>query len=475
MLPRWALYSVSTTSWTLYAVAAPRIYADLQFRPGMFNDSVAGGTHSEKELERLAVWSSERIAPLVRTCSVVLYGSKDVSLRLEKRTLTDATFEAISRFVNVQTLLCHFSGRVVELYGLRLDNLKRLETLRILGGQLKPAVRLPDYRLRVQHFVFNDNHPVWRLPGRPAAVDDAIPSRLSLLDPRTLRTLELSSSTPEAFFSAEDTGTFASLRTLRLTFLGGAALSHVRACLAPFPALRELSVHLDNGAFASMANDLRPGDKPAPLPCLDRYTGPAAVRPLFSALKASPAEVIITSLPYPARLAFVLTAFRVEGARPDMITTLHLCEVFRSAELMGYSGPGAPETGRATVLEDIVAACPRLANLTLEFFTDEGSTLPEGPADPDNTLTHQLRALVNDRLHRLLSSCAPALQTATIRWNVWPSDKVLVPFLPDFVRGLSASTPSRSTWNAPSWSPIVRFQRRLGRQFVNWEGSKAPV
>jgi hypothetical protein len=172
-----------------------------------------------------------------------------------------------------------------------------------------------------------------------------------MLDPVRLRSLELSPFHPfglENFLGDGSTmSVFYNLRTLRLT-LRSTAFTRVHASVAPFPAIRELIVHV-NGACRA---DAIPTTSLASH--LERYRGPAVLLPLVLAC-SGPEELIVTH----GTAAEVLEALQT-ARHPDFITAL-------SMRVKLYT-----DVRTSTVLQDILVLCPCLSRLTLEISSDGG-------------------------------------------------------------------------------------------------------
>lgn len=226
-----------------------------------------GGTCLQRELERLAFWSSDRIAPHVRTCYIALFRAS-ITLDPVPSPFVAALFEAVSRFTNLRHLSCNFAMVMVELPALRVENLSHLETLQIHGPRLSWPNRPTAFGIRVPNFSYTE-------VGIPA--DESRLSCFAMLNPTALRCLELSAGRGRGLehFLGDKAAIAAcrNLHTLRIAFKD-TDFTRIHACIAPFPALRELTVEL-KGTFRA---DAMPSTPLAPL--LDRYKGPVELLPL---------------------------------------------------------------------------------------------------------------------------------------------------------------------------------------------------
>ncbi|KAJ7479660.1 hypothetical protein FB451DRAFT_1448799 [Mycena latifolia] len=377
-LPRRTLSNVAGVSRLLHALAAPLRFAKFQYHPGIYTEDVGSGTRLKHEVARLAFWSSAHIAPLVRTCVVALYrGPID-----PPSPLVAALFTTVSTFTNLRFMTFNCPAILLELPMLRVEALQHLHKLHLHGARLvRPAAALNFKPLKVAHFAYTDMHPL------PSDLRSCLP----MLDPSTLRTLELASDRvqssagpgPTDFLNdAQAMGACLSLHTLRLS-LAHTDFTRLHAAVAPFPALRTLHIEIAGSCRA----DVLPPRTPM-APYLRTYRGPATLLPLVLP-GAQPARLALTS----GRAAEVRDALR--GAGPECaawLTSLEMSVVLHADVLDGR------------VLQELLALCPRLAYLALVVSSDEDHPLPE---------TEALCARLADALR-----LPRALETVAFRWRL---------------------------------------------------------
>ncbi|KAF8193955.1 hypothetical protein K438DRAFT_1969246 [Mycena galopus ATCC 62051] len=341
-LPRAYLSDVSSLSHFFRDLSAPLQFSSFRFHPGVQVETCASGTRFRWELDRLAFWSSDTIAPLVRKCFISLYCTSIMIDPGESSPLGAAVFEAVSRFKNLRLLSCNLGYRPLELTGLRVAELVHLQRIEINAGRLTPPHDPPAPRLEIAHFSYTDmpNLPLYR------------PPCISMLDPARLCSLELSPLHPRSFEHFFGDGSplalFHNLATLKITFRN-TDFTSIHAAIAPFPAIRALIVHVDGSCRADAV--------PAALlaPHLDSYRGPAVLLPLV--LAASAPEELAIMPQGNGGAADVLRALQT-AMHPDFITSLSM-GVNLYADML-----------ESDVLQDILDLCPSLARLALEVSWD---------------------------------------------------------------------------------------------------------
>ncbi|KAJ7176595.1 hypothetical protein C8R46DRAFT_1076747 [Mycena filopes] len=240
------LSAVAAVSRSFRALAVPHLFAEFRFHPGEAAERLTSGTRFQALLTRLAFWSSAAVAPHVRRCFISLWYT---TVRLDSKSYAPvgaALFEAVSKFENLRLLSCNIST-AVELPALRIERLAHLERLQIHGSQMQFPDSPATYRLQVPHFAYT-NIPRLNTLQRSA---------LTLLDPACLRSLEVSAGWNDArdvaHFLGEKTAllsAFHRLHTLRITFRD-VDLTVLLACIAPLPALRDLTVKVTGGTVTS--------------------------------------------------------------------------------------------------------------------------------------------------------------------------------------------------------------------------------
>ncbi|KAJ7358424.1 hypothetical protein DFH08DRAFT_932497 [Mycena albidolilacea] len=360
-MPSVYLPDISAISHLFHDLAAPILFSTLYLRPGITVETSTSGTRLRRELDRLTFWSSDAIAPLVRKCFISLYYTSITLVpQHASMPLGAAVFEAISKFQNLRSLSCNISpSRPVELVALQNGDQRRYTVA--LHRSNCPATQNP-------YFSY----------GAIPAVSESV-SGICMLDPTHLRSLELAPFHPrgiEDFLDdARAMAEFRNLRTLRLTF-PDTDFTRIHACIAPFPAVRELIVYLNGSCRADAI-------LPAPLaPHLESFWGPSALLPLVLAGSA-PEELTVTQ----GSAADVLEALQ---------TAMHLDFV------------------KSLSMGDILGLCPSLTRLTLDVLSDAN----EG--DDLDAVT------LSQRLVEILRSQS-TLETLVLRWRLPGRERHAVP------------------------------------------------
>ncbi|KAJ6557730.1 hypothetical protein B0H19DRAFT_120042 [Mycena capillaripes] len=272
--------------------------------------------------------------------------------------VVNALFETVSRFSNLRCLSCNLSGSPVELSALRVENLRHLRILHIHDGPLSCPNEPTPFKISVQHFGHTDIF----LPHLPGGGPHF--SCLSMLDPATLRSLELSaghSLSLEHFLADSVTmASFDSLRTLAISF----SRIDLPRIIEPFPAIEDLIVDLKQ----SWETDTY-AVPPTPLaPQLGRYKGPAMLLPLV--LPGSQVTQLTITRGSAAELLGTLTRMTYD---PKSITALAIRVALHGDVCEG------------TALLELLAFFPRPTRLALHVSSDAGA--PEA-FEPHNTSAH---------------------------------------------------------------------------------------
>ncbi|KAJ7028922.1 hypothetical protein C8F04DRAFT_1117883 [Mycena alexandri] len=390
------LSNVATVSPTFRELAAPRLFAEFCFQPGEFAGRVASGTHFQAILDRLAFWSSPTTAPHVRRCLISLCFT--TSSKLYSDSYAPALFQAISRFKNLRLLSCNFSTNLVvevNTFGTN-TNLWCLECIQIHSGQIQSSKTLATPRLKIAHFAYTG---IPRLSTFPPS------SCLALLDPDYLTSLELSASwndTRDITHFLGDKGILAAfhkLHRLNITFSNAlrsgpidVVLTTLHACIAPFPAIRELTVKVTG----SCRVDAMP--RTALAPHLDRYKGPTLLLPVILAHSALE-EVTVTV----GGAREVLEALQM-ATHPEFIISLSI-RVGLHQDIL-----------HSARLSDILGLCPRVVQLTLEV-----SSATEDPGLDSTTVPTELLYLSDGPgLECVLRTALPNLRRVSSRQRgIW--------------------------------------------------------
>ncbi|KAJ7755256.1 hypothetical protein B0H16DRAFT_1458795 [Mycena metata] len=138
-LPRNALQNGSLVCHTFFALSRPFLFADFYFHVGQGpRGRAAGRTLAEdgvRALERLDFWSSNDIAPLVRSCTLGYHADGD------NLPLFDAFFDRLPRFNNLRT----FEGIDIELTQTRMAALHvypALKSFHLRGWRAAPREQI---------------------------------------------------------------------------------------------------------------------------------------------------------------------------------------------------------------------------------------------------------------------------------------------------------------------------------------------
>ncbi|KAJ6455205.1 hypothetical protein C8R45DRAFT_1082560 [Mycena sanguinolenta] len=305
-LPRSSVLAFHAASPLFSDLSRPLLFTKFVFHPPK-TDNRAKRERDAVQFAKLAFWSSPKIAPLVRRCvvncadiceSIVTSGMPEwvVSGRVSRSwfevamagvekflfgefyspALVLACLETIPQFTNLEDLTCrtHWCCFGVELAALGVHRLPLLKSLRIITAELLPSVESPSTMLKVEHFSYIDM-PTPQ-PGRR--------SQMHCLDPATLRRVDLRSPGFADRMSAvqhflEDAHTQAAFQNLHIVNIAvwQTTLMELHASIAPYPAIRELSVEIKS-------RTLKLGPLPSPAtpiaPQLLSFKGPADLLPL---------------------------------------------------------------------------------------------------------------------------------------------------------------------------------------------------
>ncbi|KAJ7896636.1 hypothetical protein B0H14DRAFT_3853568 [Mycena olivaceomarginata] len=392
LLPRRSLLILRTVSSLFSALSSPCLYKEFKTWPSIY--STQGGTSSpmRRELVRLAFWSSDKVAPHVRTCHVRYTG--DVVLQ-GTSTFVNALFDTISHFSNLRSLSCTFNGYRIELPALRVENLLHLQKLQIHGGPLsRPDEQPTSLKISVRHFGYTDIFIPYPGDGPPRF------SCLSLLDPDALRSLELGAGHPLglAHFLADKPtmASFHNLRALSITF-AESDFNHIHASISSFPAVEDLILDLRQPCTPGPDSDSASLSTLTPLaPHLRRYKGPVALLPLI--LRGS----------HPTHL----TLTQRGGSATELLQTLlrPRCDTKSVSSLAIRVALHADICADPALLE-LLALFPRLTRLAIHVSSDRTGALES--SEP-HTTSHEH---ISDRLAHILT-VPPALQTAVFRWRL---------------------------------------------------------
>ncbi|KAJ6468486.1 hypothetical protein C8R47DRAFT_1200893 [Mycena vitilis] len=365
-LPRFAIPIIHRVSTSFAVLSYGLLFEEFHFQPRpRFPQQSA--TLAPKDVDKLAFWTSEKIIPHVRRCTVVLQTVSSLVFQFDSPSpFVAALVQGISRFSNVQNISFKFRPAVgkVEIAGLRVDGLTNLRSLELDAARLICPTQPPPRMLNLEHFSYTHI---------PRLMSLHTPSYLSFLDPDALHHLTLGSDNMQNISILADPTVLSSFHNLHVLELRcmGATVTALHAYISPLSSLRELRINMDLLHQAQRVPS--PATvRPLTLPQLRRYDGPAALLPLV-----------------------------LPGTTLHSITLQHDAE---SAPQMCCADFSAlPSAG--TLLPDILARIPRLATLTLTIWCD----------CPLSAKLHADSHAFSERLGGLLSS-SKTLQSVELQW-----------------------------------------------------------
>ncbi|KAF8148172.1 hypothetical protein K438DRAFT_1779762 [Mycena galopus ATCC 62051] len=413
-VPRRSLLSARTVSSSFYDWSLPFLYRHFNYHPKT-RVAVKHRTRYhpsgvvQNEVDRLAFWSSGKVSRHVRTAHVSAFG---YLLQCSPELVT-AIFSTISCFTHLTSFSCYFGGHRVDVPALVLANLQHLREVHIHGGLLCcPTVpAAPNIKLSVEYLGYTDISLLLMGPGPLGAAA----SYLSMLDPRTLRSLTLTTGTDHKVAlcgcrcetcnivrrhriglehlnpDKKTMATLVNLHKLSISF-AWPNRREMHTAIALFPALEELIVESTEDCSTRWAT--MPFDPPTPLaPRLRRLSGPASLLPLAFALDG---VTHLTELSLPQdNIPDVLHVLRSTAFDARPITALAL-RVLLNADVC-----------ERTLLRDVLAYFPCLTKLALHIWASKSEVIV-----PSHSASY-----VSTKLVQILS-VPPALQKAVIRWRV---------------------------------------------------------
>ncbi|KAF7364167.1 hypothetical protein MSAN_01076000 [Mycena sanguinolenta] len=268
-LPFESLLNIHAVSWLFSDLSTNFIFEDVHFYPR--ESSIARTKRAiQREFHRATFWSSDKVAPHVRKCTVELTWISSGSMVAEfAPQLLSAYFEAVSRFKNLEKLCCSLHNPTnIDLPPLRVEkSLSRLRVLDIRGVRLAPQTS-PAIRLKLEDLSYADIHS-----------SQSIGSDFLLsFDPTYLRRLclELQSMSflHDLLPDKHAMASFHYLHVLELR-LQVTNIVDLHACLSSFPGIHDLTLQvwrIDAGFVPStpLAPELRTYKGPMDLiPALD--------------------------------------------------------------------------------------------------------------------------------------------------------------------------------------------------------------
>ncbi|KAJ7833021.1 hypothetical protein B0H14DRAFT_2801792 [Mycena olivaceomarginata] len=397
----------------------------------------------ELEFRRLKFWSSPKIAPHVRKLTVNLVGIGEKLIRNSPSPLVLAFLDAFPRFTALQDLICCTHRTLpMEISALRVSS-PSLRLFQIHSARLVPSVHSPSIfarglaqipsaetsasgadpgrreyglgafamlltqpvawatrkialnlgyvalestpphkQLRIEHFSYTD------MP----FPDPGAESQLRLLDPSSLRRLDLQSQSLYAIHhflgDAPATSSLHNLHVVELTF-PEPTFSEIHACLSLLPAIRDLTLNVTGRCTSDAFPEV-------PLaPHLTKFKGPAVLLPLVL-LGTAPQALTIT-----------------RGRREYASEFLHALQASRRRAIGSVTSLALPVryltlVEGSDVLADALSFFPSLNSLSVTVY----SRAPSHIIPP----AINSRALC-ERLAKTLS-VATTLRTVVIHWSL---------------------------------------------------------
>ncbi|KAK7022557.1 hypothetical protein R3P38DRAFT_2710504 [Favolaschia claudopus] len=385
---REALLALHQVSLKFSSISRTILFAEFIFSP-IYSD--------EHEFDRLAFWSSKRIAPNVRTCYVNLSALGEAISTDPARTtpLVSATFTAVSRFMNLKLLICGAPRMLpLEIPALQLDKLKSLKSLHIASGSIVPCNTV---KLSLEEFIHSDmpfpeSHPRYDFFTSPP---------IAFIDPSTLRSLTFQSSSivPMSHFldgiatdnqsrpaqqtwswlkgwvsqpapNTVDTDIIKSYTNLHSLEISCTQFSpsEFTSFIAAFPALQDLTVG-NFRRFTSTPGAAAPPPTKTLVPHLKKYRGPAQLLP-FILVHSSPAGE--NTMPRPHTLDIT------RGGLADLWRAFQHCQgVVLAGVVCLRLLAELSELASGDLLRDTLAFVPNLEKLDVVVHS-RGTTYPVG-------------------------------------------------------------------------------------------------
>ncbi|KAK7030062.1 F-box domain-containing protein, partial [Favolaschia claudopus] len=370
--PRETLLTLHRVSPAVSSLSRTVLFAEFIFSP-IYSD--------EHEFHRLTFWSSKRIAPNVRSCSINLSVLGEPITTDTSRTipLVSATFAAVSHFTNLQKLICGAPRMLpLEIPALQLETLKSLKSLHIASGSIVPCttVKLPLEEFTHSDMPFPESHP---------RCDFFTSPPIAFIDPSTLRSLIFQSSSIVPIWlggwvsqpapDTVDTDIIKSYTNLHSVEISCTHFSQSEfiSFIATFPALHDLTVvNFRRFAPSTPGAAAPPPTKTTPIPHLTKYRGPAQLLPFLLVVHSDPAGE--TAVPRPHTLDIT------RGGLADLWRALQHCQ---AAVLEGVvclrSQAELSELARGgeSSLRDTLAFVPNLQDLDVVVHSN-GTRYPVG-------------------------------------------------------------------------------------------------
>ncbi|KAJ6462439.1 hypothetical protein C8R45DRAFT_1220468 [Mycena sanguinolenta] len=386
-LPFESLVNIHAVSWLFSDLSTSFIFEDVYFDPRESGSIARIERAIQRELDRAAFWSSDKIAPHVRRCTVKLTVVSSMSTVADfAPQLVSACFGAVSRFKHLEALFCSIVNPTdVEIPPLRVEELPRLR-LRLLdmyGVRLAPQASSA-IRMKLEDFSYADTY----------SSQSTGSNFLSFFDPTYLRRLQVcieSRSVTSLNRLLGDKQAMASFQHLHVLefLLTSTTIADLHACISSFPAVHDLTLQvrrIDAGFVpsTSLAPELRTYKGPMDfLPALD-FGSPVLrnltltdgdSRELLHKLReiSNPVPTSVTSL------TMLVREWQISDADSDLSSALSFFPNLQTLSLNMYSNPHFHHTPTAGAsfaeelcdrLAAILTAVPLLEAMELKWEVD---------------------------------------------------------------------------------------------------------
>ncbi|KAJ6477876.1 hypothetical protein C8R47DRAFT_643870 [Mycena vitilis] len=278
-LPTDTLQDLSLTCHDLRRVTRSLLFAHFAFHPFVVrnpyivrqdsNCLLPADTSVAGLMERLHFWSSEDIAPLVRTCDMVRFGADSTgSHTIGQYALLDLFFERMSRFTGLRRL----TTKYVDFTPTAMTNLCRMPSLASLEiGQFPGSREEPEAVPRaLKATSFSLRHNLQR--------GDALAYWIPTLHPQHLRELKLMCHLLGDGIQAIPVFPYVHSLSMTMDF---STMVHNRAIMSKFPGVEVLCLwgwgEMEDGDELNSRLEL----EDAPFPVLEEYCGPHRAMSMF--------------------------------------------------------------------------------------------------------------------------------------------------------------------------------------------------
>ncbi|KAJ6518286.1 hypothetical protein C8R47DRAFT_1232463 [Mycena vitilis] len=271
-LPRETLKDVSLTYPTFRRLTRTLLFAHFDFHPYAFGADSALLLPPDAELailtERLGFWTSDEIAPFVRSCDITPMRPKLVSAFTKSTNpyvLLNIFFARMPCFSSLRRLIT----RYIDYTPLAMANLCRIPSLSSLFPDQFPGIREEPEPTANPHALALSSFALRHGVAREDAIAHWIPS----LQPEHLRELDLMCNPVALGETIDAIPTFPRVHKLSLT-MNLSRMLFIRAVMAKFPAVRVFTIR----GWGEVGDGDPPHgsvgrDDAMPFPALEEYIG----------------------------------------------------------------------------------------------------------------------------------------------------------------------------------------------------------